>query len=299
MTASTTYLRAPRGLAGVICDGHRSALTMEQIRQAAPSVFQTKAHESRSERFGFVGTDKVLRAMIAEGFRPVSVRQGKSRIPGKADFTKHIIRLTHAQTEAYSRHGSDPEVILLNSHDGTSAYRLMSGVWRGACDNGMVVAESLIADLRVSHTIRAVQDVLERSMEIVARTKEVMNVVDRWSRTQMTTRNLLDFAEQAHALRFEEGSQAGRAVTPRNLLDIRREEDARLDLYTVFNVVQENIIRGGQAYRQERVYRNDRGDVTRRIHVDARVRPINSIDDDVTLNRNLWDLAARMEREIA
>lgn len=295
----TQYLRAPKGLAGVICDGHRTPLSLDEIRHAAPSVFATHKHESRSERFGFVGTDHILRGLVAEGFRPVSVRQGNSRIPGKRDFTKHILRFTHRSTQELSRHGSDPEVILLNSHDGTSAYRLMSGVWRGACDNGMVVAESVVADLRVPHTIRAVQDVVERSWEVVARTKEVMNIVDRWSRIQMSSRNLMDFAEQAHELRFEEGSQAGRAITPRNLLDIRRDEDARLDLYTVFNVVQENVIRGGQAYRQERVYRNDQGDVIRRTQVDARVRPINSIDDDVALNRNLWDLAARMEVEIA
>lgn len=294
----TTLLRAPRGIAGVIADGRRAPLSLEQLR-SVPSLFATEKHESRSERFGFVSTESVMRGLIAEGFQPVSARQGGSRVPGKAAFTKHIVRFTHRAADQYARHGSVPEVVLINSHDGTSAYRLMSGVWRAACDNGLVVAESVVADLRVPHTLRAVQDVIARSWDVVNKTKEVMGIVDRWSRITLDRRNLMDFAEQAHALRFEPDTPVARAVTPRNLLDIRRDEDARLDLYTVFNVVQENMIRGGLAYRQERTIRNAEGVIIRRDLRDATTRPVQAIDDDVRINRNLWDIAAQMERELA
>ena len=61
-----------------------------------------------------------------------------------------------------------------------------------------------------------------------------------------------------------------------NVSRIRRKEDMGVDLWSIFNVAQENILRGG--YVNSSTRRN--------------VRPISNIQKDVKYNSQLWDLAS-------
>jgi hypothetical protein len=62
----------------------------------APSIFATAAHESRSTRYSYIPTSLVLEGMKKEGFIPVRASQGRSRIEGKTEYTKHMIRFRHS-----------------------------------------------------------------------------------------------------------------------------------------------------------------------------------------------------------
>jgi hypothetical protein len=83
------------------------------------------------------------------------------------------------------------------------------------------------------------------------------------------------FAKQAALLRWEEGT----AVDPAYLLVSRRNEDTSMDLWTVFNVVQENMIRGAR-FREWRGYRRQR----------VTIRPITGLDQNLKINKELWAL---------
>ena len=106
-----------------------NALTIDALRSLIPSAFATKAHSSRSSRYAYIPTSEVLEGLVREGFAPYKAVQSKSRIEGKAEFTKHMIRLRHADAVAAAS-GNIPEVVIINSHDGTSAYKLLSGSLR-------------------------------------------------------------------------------------------------------------------------------------------------------------------------
>jgi Domain of unknown function (DUF932) len=70
----------------------------------------------------------VLRGLRKEGFEPFLVAQGGSRVAGKAEFTKHMIRMRHAgQVQTRSEAN---EIILVNSHDGASSYQMLAGMFR-------------------------------------------------------------------------------------------------------------------------------------------------------------------------
>ena len=108
----------------------RSELPLEedQMRRAAPSIFAQGKHASRSERYAYIPTVEVLRGLRREGFQPFMVAQSQSRIEGKTDYTKHMIRLRHAgQVNAKPEAN---EIILINSHDGASSYQMLAGVFR-------------------------------------------------------------------------------------------------------------------------------------------------------------------------
>ena len=103
-------------------------LSEDQMRSAAPSVFAEGKHASRSERYTYIPTIDVLRGLRKEGFEPFMVAQGQSRVEGKAEFTKHMIRMRHAGIVSTKPEAN--EIILINSHDGASSYQLLSGVFR-------------------------------------------------------------------------------------------------------------------------------------------------------------------------
>lgn len=103
-------------------------LTEEQMRAAAPSIFAQGKHTSRSDRYSYIPTIDVLRGLRKEGFEPFMVAQGSSRVEGKAEFTKHMIRMRHA-SQVQARPEAH-EIILINSHDGASSYQMLAGMFR-------------------------------------------------------------------------------------------------------------------------------------------------------------------------
>jgi len=100
-------------------------LAEDQMRRAAPSIFAAGKHASRSERYTYIPTIEVLRGLRKEGFETFMVAQGHSRIEGKTEFTKHLVRMRHA-TQVTTRPEAN-EVILINSHDGASAHQMLAG----------------------------------------------------------------------------------------------------------------------------------------------------------------------------
>jgi hypothetical protein len=121
-TLATRFARSTRVLRS------NTPLTEDQMHQVAPSIFDTGKHASRSDSYTHIPTIEVLRGLRREGFAPYMVAQGRSRIEGKSEYTKHLVRLRHAsQVQTRPEVG---EIILINSHDGASAYQLMSGLFR-------------------------------------------------------------------------------------------------------------------------------------------------------------------------
>jgi len=109
-------------------------LSDDQIRRVAPSIFADAPHESRSERYrySYIPTATVLQELRGEGFEPFMVTQTRVRHEDRRDYTKHMIRQRHA-SQINGREAN--EIILLNSHDGTSSYQMLAGMFRFVCSN--------------------------------------------------------------------------------------------------------------------------------------------------------------------
>jgi hypothetical protein len=270
-----------------------NALTLAELKHYAPSAFATEKHESRSNRYTYIPTSEVIDGLMSQGFEPFKASQGRSRIPGKADFTKHLIRFRHKSTSNVA--GNDvPEVVLINSHDGTSAYKLMAGIFRIVCSNGLVVCSQNMGELSVPHKGNIVDRVIEGSFEIIGQSRKALGTIDAWQQLRLTDGEQNAFAEAAHTLRFADAEgKVDTAITASQLLRPRRMEDrgtgenwqrAAGDLYRTMNVVQENVIKGGLSNWR----RGDNG--VRR----TTTREVKGIDQDVRLNRALWQLAERM-----
>ncbi len=268
--------------------GH-GPLTDDQIRRLAPSAFASGKHESRSERYTYIPTAAVIDGLRANGFQPTFAKQGNSRVEGKADFTKHLLRFRYqGQAGGLRRIGETfPEVVLVNSHDGTSSYHLMAGMFRLVCLNGMVVADRGLRTIKVPHKGDVVGQVIEGSYTVLEESKRALDQADAWAGVSLSRDEQVVMAESAHVLRFGEGEEAGSAtpIRPEQLLSVRRREDASRDLWTTTNVLQENAIRGGLTG-----WGRDANNRRRRVTT----REVRGIDQDVRLNRALWLLGERM-----
>ena len=260
-----------------------SGLTMDQIQSAAPSAFAGQAYEKQSDRYSFIPTSDVINGMREAGFIPVSAQQGRSRIPGKAMFTKHMIRFRAQNQQLTAVGDSALEAVLINSHDGTSTYKLMGGVFRLACLNGMVIAESMFASVNIRHTGNVIDQVVEGTQLFFEQAPKVLEAIKNWKEIQLLPVEQLVLAEAARTVRFaDEDGAVKTPVTAEMLLNSRRYDDNADDLWHTFNRVQENTTKGFRTHR-----RDTEG---RRIGT----RAIKSIDGDVRLNRALWSLAERM-----
>jgi hypothetical protein len=275
---------------GASANRQQVPLTIDQIARYAPSAMATHAHESRSDRYTYIPTVNVIEGMIKAGFQPFSASQSRSRIEGKTEFTKHMIRFRHPDTESSLMKVGDvvPEVVLINSHDGTSAYKLIAGMFRLVCSNGLMVSDAEIAAVTVMHKGNILENVVDGSYRLIEDSQKAMGTVRTWTELQLTTGEQSALAEAAHTLRFADAE--GKVTTPitaAQLLQPRRAYDQGNDLWKTFNRVQENVIKGGLSAIQ----RDENGRRMRRVST----RQVKGIDQDVKLNRALWQLAERMQ----
>ncbi|MCR4142923.1 DUF932 domain-containing protein [Alcaligenes faecalis] len=253
-------------------------LSDDQIHRVAPSIFADAPHDSRSERYAYIPTVQVLTQLRREGFQPFMVCQTRVRDDSRREHTKHMLRLRHASqindTEA-------SEIVLLNSHDGSSSYQMLAGMFRFVCHNGLVCGDT-VADVRVPHKGDVADQVVEGAYAVLQGFEQA-----RQSRETMRDITLDDgearvLARAALALKYDDPDKPV-PVTEDQVLMPRRYDDNRRDLWMIFNRLQENLIKGGLSGRSV----NGRS---------QRTRPVQGIDTNLKLNRALWLLAEGMRQ---
>lgn len=259
-------------------------LTTEQLQAYTPSAFAVEPWERMSQRYRMIPTIEVINHLRNNGFLPVAAQQGRTRIPGKQDFTRHLVRFINADWDKTNVGDIIPQMVLSNSHDGTSAYKLMLGMFRVQCKNGLMVHSSTIDEINVRHSgsEHLAQDVLEASFQVIDQTPKAVQQIEDWSNLRLNTDQRHAFAEASLELH-----DATLKPNVEQVLRARRHSDnERTDAWTTMNVIQENVVRGGQFTRNATGQRRH-------------VRAIKSVNEDVRFNRALWKLTEALANQIA
>lgn len=260
--------------------GFASALTTDQLMRAVPSAFAESAHDSRSARYAYVPTIGVIEGLRAEGFLPVKAVQSRSRDDDRRGHAKHMIRF---RREDQLQQAEAREIILVNSHDGSSAYQMNAGIFRLICSNGLAVGNE---DIRqsVRHSGDVKSEVIDCAFRIIDRFDTVAAEIDAMKAVRLEKPLMLAFANAALEARFDTDEKP---VTAEQVLRPRRASDQSDDAWTVFNRVQENVIKGGLRGQSK----DANGRTLRR-----RTREVAGIDQNNTLNRALWRLAVEVAK---
>jgi hypothetical protein len=128
--------------------------------------------------------------------------------------------------------------------------------------------------------------VIEGTYSVLNEAEKILSAPQDWSDIHLSREEQILFATAAHLLRFGNASGDTRTpIKPQQLLIPRRQTDMAGDLWTTFNKVQENVVRGGL-----RGVRRDETGRSRRV----RSRAINGIDQHIRLNQALWTLSQHM-----
>ncbi len=249
-------------------------LTHGELFRAVPSIFTETKHDSRSDRYTYIPTITLLDNLKREGFQPFFACQTRVRDLSKREHTKHMLRL---RREGQITGNQVPEIILLNSHDGSSSYQMLPGLFRAVCQNGLICGETF-GKVRVPHKGDVVERVIEGAYEVLG----IFGRVDE-KREEMQQLMFPPPAQQAlakAALTYRFGDEH-QPVTESQILSPRRWQDESPDLWTTYQRIQENLIKGGL-----------RG---RNVHGrNQQTRAVRGIDGDVKLNRALWVMAETM-----
>ena len=294
--AYNRYMNGMSNGGNIFWDG-ANPLSNDELRRAVPSLFATEAHESRSDRFVPIPTANVLDGLRAADFMPVMAQQARTRIPGKQDYTRHMIRMRHRSLTNTA--GEAFEVILVNANDGTAAYKMIAGIFRFVCTNGLFTGEAFDT-VTVRHAGKTViDDVRTGALNMLQTAPHVLEHVERFKGITLDRAEALTFAEAAHRVRFANAYEADSdnpdalpvlnpdacPVQPLDLLRARRTADKTPTLWSAFNIVQENTVRGGQ----RGIIQGTNGKARR-----AKVREVKGIAQTTALNQALWDLTEKM-----
>lgn len=267
-----------------------SPLSNDALQQIAPSIFATQPWERMSDKYRFIPTVEVINAMRDNGFQPVKAMQSRTRIPGKGDFTKHLIRFSHNDHLQLANVGDErPEVVLVNSHDGSSAYQLMAGIFRLVCANGMIVQSSDMGSLSVRHSGKnddVANQVIEGSFQIIQDSPQTFARIADYKQIMLSRPQQEAFAKAAVELKGEDSAKVYNAdefLRGRRFEDYAKKESGERDLWRTMNVVQENLVRGGVRGRSASGRRSTS-------------REVKSVNEDVRINKALWRLTDEMSR---
>jgi hypothetical protein len=225
-----------------------------------------------------VPTINVIEKLRTEGFEPYEVRQNRVRDQNRREHTKHMVRLRH-QSHISADREEVPELILLNSHDGTSSYQILSGFFRFVCSNGLIAGD-VCSDTRVRHSGNVLDDVIEGSFKVLENVTEISKRIGEYKTTALKSAEQSAFASAAMQLRWEPDKAP---IVPDQLLETSRWSDCKPDLWSTYNRVQEKLLKGGLSGRTSNGRR-------------TRTRAVGSISEDVRLNKALWTLTEELAK---
>lgn len=260
-------------------------ISREQLMKIVPSVFAEHAHEGRSKDYAFIPTINLVDGLAEHGFLVREARQTSSREEGMKGFAKHL--LYFRQERDFTYHQNEfIEIALKNSHNGASAYEIILCLYRYVCSNGAISGNPAHI-FKIRHMGNILDQVIAASYSIYEQSVETLQMVNEWKHIQLDREEQLLLAEYAKRVRFDEyenvveGTLVPQSIAltvyqPEAFLKRRRTEDIPSTLYNTYQVLQENLTKGGV----ESV--PDEKGKTRK------TRPIKGIDKTVEMNKLLW-----------
>lgn len=248
----------------------QTPLNSEYLAKYVPSLYAECAYPGVSSRYNFMSTASVMHGLSYAGILPYSAKQARTRIDGKAGYVKHTVRF-RAPNAPLIVGDTIPEIVLTNSHDRASAFRLELGLFRLVCSNGLVASSASFQSYKIRHIFSTADDVIGAVHAIIEQFPKLETTVGAWSNRPLSLDQQHAFAEQAMGLRWEKDKSP---FSYDRLLSTRRQEDVAPTLWTVYNRVQENLLKGMPSDRYA-----------------PASRAVTGLDAGVDINRQLWALA--------
>jgi len=252
-------------------------LNTAQLMDQAPALFTEEPHFDVSDKYHFIPTIDVINEIKKNNWYPVSVSEASVRDIGKEGYQQHLVKFRHFDDLLHPQDNA-VELLLFNSHDRSKSFTISAGIYRFVCSNGLVIADSVFESYKIKHLGDRENDVATAVASITAIKPKLMEKIEKLESIELTQLEKESFARSAIPLRFDKHLQ----VDHTDLLIPHREEDDKNDIYTVLNILNENLLRGNIAGFNKNTGRRFTS------------KEITSISKDVDVNQGLWDIAERI-----
>jgi hypothetical protein len=208
-----------------------------------------------------------------EGWQLSSVKQS-----GKGIHGVHELKYRNGQLPKVG--DTVVEAIIRNSHDGSATFSMGAGLFRLVCSNGLTVPTSVAERFSLRHNHFSLDEVKGLAENFSKKLPRIEESVSKMMEKELTEKEKLRLIKRAVEIRWAVGS-APESIDVSDLLTPFRPEDEGSDLWTVFNVIQEKMMKGGFSYK------TPRGRTTK-------LRGIKSIQASNRLNTKLWEAAEEL-----
>src|SRR5262245_28643489 len=167
---------------------------VDAMHASVPALFTTSPHPSLSERYSFTNTYEIVLSMLNRGYKVTSVMGGQKK------YAKMLIRMRHSMYD--QNPDGAPEVVLKDSHDGSSSLWMMMGWIRYICGNGMVAADALYSRTFQHRAPDLQAQVMLEMEEVHGHELKLENIVKRMRDHSTTEAERMLIADAATVARF-------------------------------------------------------------------------------------------------
>ena len=269
-------------------------LSLEEIKEIAPSVFTTNGSKDTSDKYTHIPTDRVIRDLEVLGWKVADVKEVAARKEDNKGFQKHLVVFRNEDVVITGEDGDTvyPQILLTNSHDGKNSFKFQAGLFRMICENGLVVADESFEDYSIRHMgydFEALQSLITEMVSNLDLTVESMN---KMKQIELDEKQQLELAKKLLDIRLEGTGNAYDDYQPKSINYSQRKEDNGVDLWSVFNRQQENIIEGNFKYfngEKYAKYENVNMDFIGRY-----ARPIKNFKQDMAVNKKMFAAALEL-----
>lgn len=275
-------------------------LTREQL-QPLHSLWSESPAPKASQKYRQVKTVDIINIFADQGWLPVTAQEQRVNKDARDGFQKHLVRFRNTSLNSPSVVGDTiPEIVLRNSHDTTTTYQLMAGIFRMICLNGCVVSEAEFGTIKIRHMGFEPSQIVDATRKFSEEIPQVMGRVKDYQAIDLTLDERNVFAQSALLLKanpdedekiYKDGNVftiGKRQFDVPKLLEYRRPQDAAPTLWNTYNTIQEKLTKGN------RYEVNTEDHSFRPIY--KKVREIKGIDESVRVNRGLWHLMSEMAK---
>lgn len=236
----------------------------------------TQTSHRGSNKFGFISSTDLVSRLESQGLKLADVVESKIRKnkEERQGYQKHVIRF---DTGLSNRHGN-LQVLAINSHEGSSALTFRMGFFRLVCSNGLIIGSDLIPQIKVRHTQNGLLKLNDSVDELMQWQRVAMDNIEKMENRKLSQD---EFEKLIHAsAKIRLGEKYHDKIIP--LFEAKRYEDKREDLFSAFNVIQENVMRTGfYALNKE-------------TNAAVKVRAIRGVNASLELNTALYNEAMKL-----
>lgn len=256
------------------------------MTQVSNSFVQTQKHETKSDRFQAIQPAKILEVLDGHGFDLVHLKTGKAKSPDRADFQTTVAR--YRSRDQFSIDGLGFDIIFKVPHL-YGALQGVLGLFRGTCANQLNVGTHF-ETIKVKHVGNPYEQLNSLIPRLVAQRESLVETVRMMQARDVTPSELVQLAENIARIRLDGIDSNIVKIETASLLKVRRQDDAKNDLFSCLNVVQENIMRYGVKYQIETQDANGVTNIRNQTARKVREESVKAIE----LNASIWDAATKL-----